>query len=278
MLTQGARTQTLFEKFTLPPLPELRSIKVFGCTLRYYDVGSGPPLILIHGIGGDADDWAFCLQALSSSHRVIALDMLGFGRSDKPHIEYTLGGFVEVLERFLRALGIERATLVGGSLGGWIAAAYTLRFPESVDKLVLVDSAGVWEGITELPVDLHVSSLAHMREVFGHLFCDKSLATDALIEMAYQQHLERGDGYTIDSVLRNLSDGREHLDDRIAELRVPTLVIWGEQDEMIPVELGRRIHRLIAGSRLQVIPKCGHLPALEKPAEFVRCVLEFLGQ
>ena len=265
-------------QFVLPPLPELRSNAVFGRTIRYYDLGSGPALVLIHGIGGDADDWAFCLQSLSSSHRVVALDMLGFGRSDKPFMAYCIEVFVEVLEAFLRKLHIERATLIGGSLGGWIAAAYALRFPEAVDKLILVDSAGVWGNTPELPIDLHVSTRRHMREIFELLFYDKTLATDLLIDLAYEQHLERGDGYTIHRMLQNLRDGREFLDEKIAALTTPTLILWGEQDRLIPVETGRLMHQLIRKSKLQVIPQCGHLPALEKPEEFVRCVQEFLAE
>jgi pimeloyl-ACP methyl ester carboxylesterase len=265
------------QPFTLPPLPQLLSTSNFGTTIRYYDVGSGPALILIHGIGGDADDWAFCLDALARSHRVIALDLPGFGRSGKPHISYTIAGFVEMLERFLRTLNVEHATLVGHSLGGWIAATYALNFPQHLDKLVLLDAAGVWGDMTELPVDLHVSTLAHMREVFQFLFYDKRLATDSLIELAYSQHLERNDGYTIHSILQNTSDGRERLDDRISGLTVPTLILWGENDAMIPLTAGRRIHELVPGSKLEIIPQCGHLPNLEKPAELVRRILEFVG-
>jgi pimeloyl-ACP methyl ester carboxylesterase len=95
--------------------------------------------------------------------------------------------------------------------------------------------------------------------------------------LSYQQHLERGDGPTIDSVLMNTRGRRDRLYERISALKAPTLIVWGEQDEMIPVELGRRTQRLISGSRLEVIPQCGHLPQFEKPAELVRCVLEFLG-
>lgn len=265
-------------QFVLPPLPELRRTTVFGCSIRYYDIGSGPALVLIHGIGGDADDWAFCLQALSASHRVVALDLLGFGRSDKPHIDYSIAGFVEVIELFLQTLEIERATLIGGSLGAWIGAAFALRFPDVVNKLILVDAAGVSVEATELPIDLHVSTRAHVREVFEQLFYDKALATDDLIDLAYEQHLERGDGYTIHSVLQNLRSGRERLDDTIANLKMPVLIVWGEQDAMIPVETARRLHQLIRNSRLEVIPRCGHLPALEKPAEFVKCVLDFLAR
>ncbi len=235
-------------------------------------------LVLIHGIGGDADDWAFCLDALASSHRVIALDLPGFGRSDKPLIDYTIAGFVEMLERFLRNLGIERAALIGHSLGGWIAATYALTFPHRVDKLVLLDAAGVWGNMTALPVDLHVSTLAHLREIFQFLFYDKTLATDALIEFAYGQHLERNDGYTIDSILQNTRDGRERLDERISALTVPTLVLWGENDAMIPLAIGRRIHELVPSSQLEVIPQCGHLPNLEKPAQLVEHLLKFVAR
>jgi len=262
----------------LPRLPELRTASFFGRSLRYYDTGSGPPLVLIHGIGGDADEWAFCFDALGAQHRVIALDLLGFGRSDKPAIEYSIAVFVEVLDHFLRGLDIARASLVGNSLGGWTAAAFALRFPQRVDKVVLVDTAGVWSGPADLPFDLHVSTLAHMRYVMEHVFYDKSLATDELVDLAYRQHLERGDGSTIDRLLQNLRDGRERLDDTIGQLSMPVLVIWGEQDELIPVENGRRIQELVRGSRLEVIPQCGHLPALEKPAEFVQAVLDFMKQ
>ena len=269
-------SQSNTPQFVLPPLPELRSTTVFGRTIRYYDIGSGPPLVLIHGIGGDADEWAFCFESLSASHRVIALDLLGFGRSDKPFIAYCIEVFVEQLEAFLRNLNLQRPSLLGVSLGAWIAATFALKFPERLEKLVLVDAAGVWGNTTALPVDLNVSSRRHAREVFELLLYDKSLATDALVDLAYQQHLARGDGYTIHRVLQNLREGREFLDNRIAGIATPTLIVWGEEDLLIPVATGRLMNRLIRNSRLEVIPQCGHLPAFEKPAEFVRCVLEFL--
>ncbi|MGB8889592.1 MAG: alpha/beta fold hydrolase [Candidatus Korobacteraceae bacterium] len=264
-------------QFVLPPLPELRSTSVFGQTIRYYDVGAGPALVLLHGIGGDADDWAFCLDALSQSQRVIALDLLGFGRSGKPYINYSIAGFVEVVQQFLQALGTERASLMGNSLGGWIATSFALQFPAIVDKLVLVDAAGLWGSTVALPIDLRLSTRHHLREAFEFLFHDKSLVTDDLVDLAYRQHLERGDGYTIHNLLQHLPDGREWLDRNIAVLEVPTLIVWGEQDAMIPVETGRQFHRQIPNSRLEIISKCGHLPALEQPAELLRLVLNFLA-
>jgi 2-hydroxy-6-oxonona-2,4-dienedioate hydrolase len=263
-------------RFVLPPLPELRTATVFGQKIRHYDVGAGSALVLLHGIGGDADDWAFCLDALSQSHRVVALDLLGFGRSDKPHIDYSIAGFVEVLERFLLALGIERAALMGNSMGGWIAASFALQFPAMVDKLVLLDAAGLWGNTVALPIDLRLSTRQHLRQVFEFLFHDKSLVTDDLVDLAYRQHLERGDGYTIHNLLQHLPDGREWLDKNIAALKLPTLIVWGEQDAMMPVATAHNFQKLISGSQLEVIAECGHLPALEKPAELVRLVLSFL--
>ena len=265
-------------QWIFPPLPELRSTPVFGQTIRYYDVGSGPPLLLIHGLGGDADEWALCFEPFSKSHRVLALDLLGFGRSDKPPIEYHIAGFVEVVEHFLKTLRIDQTAILGESLGGWIAAAFALKFPKIVDKLILVDAAGVWGDIKDLPIDVRVSTLGHLREVFQLLFYDKRLVSEALVDMAYRLHLERGDGPTIDSVLRSQEGGRERLDNVIGGIAAPTLIVWGEQDEMIPLSVGQRLYQLIAGSKLEVIPQCGHLPALEKPAEFARCVLEFLAE
>ena len=264
-------------QFVLPPPPELRGVAVLGCTLRYYDVGSGPTLVLLHGIGSDADEWAFCLGGLGASHRVIALELPGFGRSDKPHIEFSVEFFVEMLDRFLRALRIDRASLVGSSLGGWIASAFALQFPQTVERLILVDAAGLFTDISGLPVDLRVSTRRHMREILEHVFYNQALATDSLIDLAYQEHLERGDGYTIDNVLKNLTGGRERLDERLGELKTPTLILWGEQDTMIPVATGHSFQRLILGSRLEIIAECGHLPALEKPGELVRHVLKFLA-
>lgn len=262
--------------FALPPLPELRETSVFGQKICYFDLGEGPPLILIHGVGGDADEWVFCLEELSSSNRVIAVDLLGFGHSDKPPIRYTIGGFVEMLELFLNALAIERAALLGSSLGGWVAATFALQFPERTDRLILVDAAGLQADAPKMPIDLRVSTRRHMRDVLNVMFYDHGFVTEELVDLAYQGHLRRHDGYTIDSVLKNFKDEREWLDDKIADLKVPTLIVWGEQDGLIPVSTSDKFHRLIQGSRREVIPECGHLPALEKPLELIRHVADFL--
>ena len=261
-------------EFAFPPLPDLRTVTVSGHSVGYYDVGSGPALVLLHGIGGDADEWVFCFEPLSRSHRVIALDLPGFGRSDKPAMEYTVAAFVDFIEQFLKELHLNRVHLLGESLGGWIASAFALKFPQLIDKLILVDAAGVWGDITTLPIDVRVSTREHLRDVFRLIFYNKELATDALVDYGYYLHLERGDGATIDSLLRNTPG--ERLDGVITGITLPTLIVWGEHDEMIPLRVGQNLHRLIPGSKLVVIPECGHVPELEKPEELVKAVLGFL--
>jgi pimeloyl-ACP methyl ester carboxylesterase len=262
--------------FALPALPPLRSVAVFGRKICYYDVGSGPPLVLVHGVGGDADQWAFCLDALAATNRVVALDLLGFGRSDKPPIAYRIAGFVEVLDRFLTAAGVGRASLVGHSLGGWIVAAFALRFPERVDRLVLNDAVGIDAGAVPLQVDLAISTRANLRAGFEEMFFDKSGVTDGLVDLAYALHLERGDGPTIRSVLETLNDSAEKLDAKLEALRAPVLLLWGEQDAIAPLAIAHAYRRMIANARLELITNCGHMPPLERPAEFVRAVRAFV--
>jgi pimeloyl-ACP methyl ester carboxylesterase len=261
-----------------PKLPPLRSIQVFGQTIKYYDHGQGEPLLLVHGLGAEADVWAYCLEPLSQSHRVIAPDLLGFGRSGKPLINYRVATFVEVLDRFLQALALPRVSLVGNSMGGWIAATFAIQFPERVNKLVLNDAIGVVAGSVEAAIDFRPSSLQNMRTILEYMFCDRSLATDGLVEAAYEFHLERNDGPTIASVLENIRLKLDRLDDQLSCIKAPTLLIWGDCDRISPLSVAENYQRLIAGAKLEVIPQCGHIPPLEKPQELVELIVGFLGE
>ncbi|HKS41714.1 MAG TPA: alpha/beta hydrolase, partial [Blastocatellia bacterium] len=119
-----------------------KTATVYGVKIHYQEAGSGPVVILLHGLGGDVSNWAQTIGPLSQKYRVIVPDQIGFGRSDKPMINYRVGTLVDFLDGFYKELKLERASLVGNSLGGWTAAAYTLAHPEKVERLVLVDAAG----------------------------------------------------------------------------------------------------------------------------------------
>ena len=262
----------------LANLPPLRSVQVFGQTIRYYDHGQGAPLLLVHGLGADADVWAYCIGPLSESFRVIAPDLLGFGRSAKPLINYRLNTFVEVLDRFLQALAVPRLSIIGNSMGGWLSAAFALRFPKRVNKLVLNDAIGIVAGSVQVPIDLRPSSLQNMRDILEFMFCDKELVTGELVEMVYELHLVRNDGPTIAAMLEAMEQHIDALDDKLHALRAPTLLLWGDTDRLSPLSMAEEFQRRIKGSRLEVIPHCGHIPALEKPQELVKHVLRFLAE
>ena len=120
-----------------------KTIAVFGSTIRYTETGSGPTVVLLHGLGGDATNWAPTVPVLATRFHVIALDQIGFGASDKPHVPYSVGTLVDFLHGFLIEKRVARASLVGNSLGGWTAAYFTLAHPDMVDRLVLASAAGV---------------------------------------------------------------------------------------------------------------------------------------
>src|SRR5215204_4964219 len=126
----------------VPAAQPQKEAVVFGQKIKYVEAGSGPVVVLLHGLGGNSTNWAFNTPALAQKFRVVVPDQVGFGQSDKPLINYRVGTYVDFLDKFLAELKVERATLVGNSMGGWVAALYALRYPAKVERLVLVDSAG----------------------------------------------------------------------------------------------------------------------------------------
>ncbi len=262
--------------FKLAPLPPLREARILGNALRYYDIGSGPPLVLVHGVGGDADQWCFCLAAFCARYRVIAVDLPGFGRSDKPAIDYRIAHFVDALAALVEGLGLPPAHLLGHSLGGWIVASYALARPGDVRSLILNDAVGLDEDASPLPVDLHLTTRENLRKAFEAMFFDQGKVSDALVALAYGLHRSRGDGPTIDSVLRTLAAPDEKLDGRLPSIRMPTLLLWGEDDRIAPLAIAEAFRRGLPDARLASIPRCGHLPCIEQPEAFAENVLRFL--
>src|SRR6476660_5826672 len=119
-----------------------KDVTIYGQKIHYLEAGSGPNLILVHGLGGSSQVWGFNIGPLAEKYHVFVPDQIGFGKSDKPLVNYRIRTYVDFLDQFCKQLKIERASLVGNSMGGWIATAFTAAFPDRVDKLVLVDAAG----------------------------------------------------------------------------------------------------------------------------------------
>ena len=256
-----------------------KEVLVFGQKIHYVEAGSGPTLILLHGLGGSSQVWQFNIAPLAEKFHVVVPDQIGFGKSDKPLVNYRIRTYVDFLDQFCKQLKIERATLVGNSMGGWIAVMFTAAFPARVDKLVLVDSAGYAP-----PKDLDLRALAGlnpttregMKILVGRVFHNKAFLTDAAIDQAITARLSAGDGYTINSITQSIMRGEDFLDDTVKTIKHPTLIVWGRQDGLTPLSDGERFNKDIAGSKMVVVDECGHLPNVEKAGEFNAAVLKFL--
>jgi len=260
--------------------PQDKTITVFGQAIHYFDMGSGPVVVLLHGLGSRKEDWLPVLEPMAQKFRLLVPDQIGFGRSDKPLLDYSIQTYVDFLNEFLRQLKVEKASFVGESLGGWIAGLYVAEIGGGahlipVEKLVLVDAAGLKQ---DKPIpDLNPSSLAAMRGLMEAVFYDPSWLNEDALRKIFADKLAAHDGYTVRSLLGNPALGTERLDDRLASIKVPTLVAWGKQDKLLPIGAGERYAAGIAGAKLVSFEKCGHVPPIEKTDEFVTAVVAFLG-
>jgi pimeloyl-ACP methyl ester carboxylesterase len=277
------------------PLDGLHEILLHGHRVFYRSAGSGPVVVLVHGITSTSATWANLLPYLAEHFTVIAPDLLGHGESAKPRGDYSLGAYASGIRDLLIALGHERATFVGHSLGGGVAMQLAYQFPEHCERLVLVDSGGLGREITPL---LRAASLPGSEVVLPLLVDDRILGIGRgvgrlLGRVGLRVHTDLGE------VLRghaSLSDGaaraaflhtlrtivdpmgqRVNASDRLYLAQaIPFLIVWGERDPIIPVEHAYTAHRLVPGSRLEVFPDAGHFPHLDDPLRFLRLLIDFV--
>jgi 2-hydroxy-6-oxonona-2,4-dienedioate hydrolase len=255
-------------------VPQEKVTAVYGQNIHYFEVGQGPTVILLHGLGGAKEFWLANIGALAPKYHVYAIDQIGFGQSDKPLLDYKIATFADFLYGFMQEEKIAKATLVGNSFGGWIATDFAVQHPEMVDKLVLVDAAGLtWQA--PLP-DLNPSTIAGWRTLIELVFYDKKMVSDEGVMQAFAQHMRNNDGYTIQRTVASFASPQFE-DGKLASIHAATLVVWGRQDELIPLASGEKLRDGIAGAKLVVLEHCGHVPQIEKPAEFNQTLLEFLG-
>lgn len=269
---------------TIPaPARAEKEVRIYGQKIRYVEAGAGSQtVILLHGLGGNSSNWTLNINQLAASYRVIVPDQIGFGQSDKPLINYRVGTYVDFLDRLYSELAIPRATLVGNSMGGWIAALYAIAHPEKVERLVLVDAAGFAppkDFDNRQLAGLNPSTREGMRALAALVFYNKQLyASDAAIDFALTQRMSAGDGYTIQSLIESIARREDMLDGRLSAIKHPTLLIWGRQDGLTPLaEFGERFRREISGAELIVFEQCGHVPMVEKAADFNAALLKFLA-
>lgn len=261
--------------------PQEKTATVFGAKIRYLEAGDAakPTVILLHGLGSQAETWQFNIAPLAANFHVVAPDQIGFGKSDKPLLKYRVGTFVDFLDKFMAELKIEKAHLVGNSMGGWVAALFSIKYPTRVERIVLADAAGLAPKEIEFDriYQLNNSTRDEIRANLKLLFANPALQNnEALVDQFMTQRISIGDGYTINSLIESIKRREDFLDARLGEIKKPALIIWGKQDGLLPVSDGEKFNKGIANSSLVVFDNCGHVPQFEKAADFNKTVLEFL--
>lgn len=268
---------------------EPRVATVDGLHLRYVRSGAGPQVILIHGFASSIYTWKEVVPELARDHDVVALDLPGFGGSDQPS-DLAFGMLPRSVLGLMDALGIPRATLVGNSLGGATALAVALDHRERVQNLVLVDSAGYNLASADRPffVRLAGSRAGRLLErlplrrllvrlALRQVFHDDSLVTPERVEEYLAPMARPGALASLRSLNASGDDLAAPFAARIQDVAAPALIVWGSDDRWIPLDQGRRLEGAIRGSRLVVIPECGHMPQEEKPQAFLTVVRPFLA-
>jgi len=281
MMVAGARLTSAAPREAQDSAIADKYATVFGAKIHYLEAGNGPVVILLHGLGGSTANWAPTIAPLAQKYRVIVPDQIGFGKSDKPMLNYRVSTLVDFLDGFYKQVGVQKATLVGNSLGGFTAAAFAIAHPEKVDKLVLVDAAGfAVTGDLDPKVlnGLNASTRQQVKDLLALVFYNKEqFGSDMAIEMFFASRVTAGDQYTVQRFIDSIARGEDMLDGKLAAIKHSTLIIWGREDGLTQLAMGQRFNKEIAGSQLFIIEKCGHVPQLEKAAEFNAGLLKFLA-
>jgi pimeloyl-ACP methyl ester carboxylesterase len=245
-------------------------------TVRYWRGGRGTPLVFVHGFGTEAAvNWYAQILPFTSDFDVVAPDLPGFGASERLAETNCIALQVRCLRTLLDDLGITRATLVGHSMGGWIGLAFAAAHPERVERLVVVDAAGLsFTPDMTLERALLPQTVDDVRLLIRANF-QRAIRLPAFVLRDLLRVAKR-DAECRTELLRRLVYGTEHLDDRLASIAAPTLVVWGAQDPLTPLPLGQRIADVVPDSELVVFPDAAHSPNVECPERFNDLLRDFL--
>jgi pimeloyl-ACP methyl ester carboxylesterase len=261
---------------------------VDGVRLHYQEKGNGLPLVLLHGYTASTYVWKEVFEPLAQRYRVIAVDMKGFGFSGKPDGDYTRRTQSELVVKLLDYLKIDRAILCGNSMGGEVSLNAARYHPQRVSALILVDSQGVtvndgasvapgvagWPIVGPLLTAVALTSDSLVRDGLKLNYFDDSKVTDEAVAAYYRPLKTRG-GQRAAFLARQQASQRS-IEPEVGKIQQPALIVWGAQDEVIPVEAGRKLNSLIAGSRLVVFDRCGHVPQSEMTDRFLSEVTGFI--
>jgi len=275
-----------------PEKVTMKQVSVEGINISYIEKGEGSPLVFVHGIPTSSFLWRHMIGELSARGRIIALDLPGFGFSDpSQNGDYTISNYARIFESFLEALSVEKATLVCHDFGGPIVLTYALRHPEKYHRLIILNTF-LHTDLPPWPLSWKIAKIRPMGEIIMWLggqyvarssleegVIDQSLISEEIVQRYY---LPDGSpdklNKTMLGTLRvDYMEDLEFIEKNLKTIEKPTLILWGENDKFLPLYLGERIHKDIKGSKMEIIPKCGHFVQEDKPERVTDIIVEFLG-
>jgi pimeloyl-ACP methyl ester carboxylesterase len=262
---------------------------VDGIRIHYQEKGTGTPLILVHGSTSSTYSWKDVFEPLTKSYRVIAVDLKGFGFSAKPDGDYTRRAQAVLVAHLLDYLKIEKAWLAGNSMGGEVALNFALQNPQRIAGLILIDSGGVKvQGgaslaptyaqtpfIGPLLIALALTSDKLVRQGLEKSFYDDTKVTAERVAAYYRPLKTRGG--QLAAFRTRTQSGQFPIERDLEKINSPALLIWGAEDELIPIAAGRRMNSLIKGSKLVILERCGHVPQEEMPERVVDEITKFMA-
>jgi pimeloyl-ACP methyl ester carboxylesterase len=272
-----------------------REITLHGHAVSFTEAGSGPVVLLLHGIAGSSRGWEHVIPAVAEHAHVIAPDLLGHGESAKPRGDYSLGAFASGLRDLMAALGHDKATIVGHSLGGGVAMQLAYQHPELCERLVLVSSGGLGREVTPvlraatLPgAEWVLPLLAHRRVLDAASAGARVIGRLPFLQRPALREIGRGYASLVDTGCRqafvhtarsviDVTGQRVDASDRLyLAADVPTMVVWGGRDSFIPVAHAEHFASLVPGTRKEIFARAGHFPHIDEPERFARVLVDFM--
>lgn len=275
---------------------ELQETTIHGHRVAYRLAGSGPPIVLIHGITASSVVWELVAPQLARHYTVLAPDLLGHGQSAKPRGDYSMGAFASGIRDLVVSLELGPATVVGHSLGGGVAMQFSYQFPDRVQRLALVSSGGLGRRVNGLlraatfpGSELVLPVLAGRHVLNAGRAVGRALAKarvplgNDVIEMA-RGHASLGDPQSRTAFVHTLRASVDVGGQRVQAIdrlylaaELPLLIVWGSRDRIIPADHGRRAHELVPGSRFELFERAGHFPFLDEPRRFVATIEDWIA-
>ena len=261
-----------------------KDVEVYGLNIHYAETGSGPTVILLHGLWGGLNEWQPIIDALTEGNRVIVMDFIGFHGSDKPDTQYHNALLSQFVAGFIETLALQNVTLMGHAMGANTATYTAVHHPDNIGKLLLIDGAGYRnpdrdlskppsQGMLNFRRVATGSSLKATRGLLERRVQDKSIVTDEWVETAFSLWVN-----SARAIGDTLLEGGGLTEVEMRQIKVPTLIVWGANDKVFSIDNVERLRTDIAGAKVNIIENSGHLPQLEQTEAFLDAVIPFLNK